>query len=201
MSARRKKSVAAIILAAGDSHRIGSPKALLTIGSQTFLNKLIADYRVLGCQPIIAVAGKHFGAIRDSLTDSDVLLLRNPDPDRGAFSSLQLAVQNLPPACDGFFIHPVDHPAVKLKSLRLLLSAWFGEFQRAMKLSFEGRGGHPILLGKVWIKRIASSPSSSNLRELLRKYEADLRLVPVTDEAILLNVNCPDDLVKISPHE
>ena len=180
---------------------MGSSKALLTIGTQTFLNKLIADYRVLGCRPILAVAGKHFRAIRESLTDSDVLLLRNPDPDRGAFSSLQLAVQNLPPACDGFFIHPVDHPAVNLKSLRHLLSAWFGEPRQAMKPTFEGRGGHPVLLGKDWIKRIASTPNSSNLRELLRRFEADVRLVPVTDEAILLNVNRPDDLEKISPHE
>jgi len=180
---------------------MGSSKALLAIGTQTFLNKIIADYRALDCQSIIAVAGKHFEAIRESLTDSDVLLLRNPDPDRGAFSSLQIAVQSLPPTCDGFFTHPVDHPAVKLKSLRHLLSLWSGESRQAVKPTFKGRGGHPILLGKDWINRIAPAPSSFNLRELLRKFEADVRLVPVTDEAILLNVNRPDDLEKISPHE
>jgi len=180
---------------------MGSPKALLPFGSQTFLNKIISDYRRIGCQRLIAVAGAHLDAIRASLDDSDVLLLHNPDPDRGPFSSLKIAVKSLPPDCRGCFVHPVDHPAVNVKTLRQILTAWNGESQRAVKPTFEGRGGHPILLGQDWIKKIAGAPISSELRSLLRETLAEVRLVPVTDEMILLNVNHPADLEKISPHD
>jgi len=179
---------------------MGWPKALLPLGNHTFLNKIIADYRRLGCQPVIAVAGVHFSAIRDSLADSGVLLLRNPAPDRGPFSSLQIAVKSLPPPCQGVFVHPVDHPAVSSKSLRQILSAWTGEAQQVIKPTFEGRGGHPVLLGQDWIKKIERAPISSNLRLVLRGSSAAVQLVPVTDEMILLNVNHPADLDKISPH-
>ena len=180
---------------------MGSPKALLHLGTQTFLNKIIADYRRLGCQPLSAVAGAHFDAIRASLADSGVLLLHNPDPDRGPFSSLKIAIKSLPPECQGFFVHPVDHPAVNVKTLRQILAAWTGESQQVTKPAFEGRGGHPILLGRDWIKKIAHAPISSDLRSLLRESPAEVRLVPVSDGMILLNVNQPEDLDKISPHD
>ena len=200
LSTRPKRSIAAIILAAGDSIRMGSPKALLPLGNQTFLGKIIADYRRIDCQPVIAVAGAHFDAIRNLLDNSDVLLLHNPDPDRGPFSSLKIAVKSLPPACQGFFVHPVDHPAINIRTLKQIFTAWRGEARQALKPTFEGRGGHPVLLGREWIQNIARAPISDNLRSLLRQSPADLQLVPVADEMILLNVNHPDDLEKLSPH-
>jgi CTP:molybdopterin cytidylyltransferase MocA len=108
---------------------MGSPKALLPYGTQTFLGKISADYRRVGCQPVIAVAGTDIAAIRASLSDSGVVLLRNPDPARGPFSSLKIAIKSLPQECRSFFVHPVDHPAVNLKTLRRITAGCKANFR------------------------------------------------------------------------
>jgi len=83
--------IAAVILAAGASRRMGSPKALLEYQGQTFLNRLI---RVLGevCDPVIAVLGYHAEIIRAQAIGS-VQFVVNPDPDRGQLSSLQTGLE------------------------------------------------------------------------------------------------------------
>ena len=95
--------IAAIILAAGASSRMGSPKALLEYRGETFADRLI---RVLSgvCDPVIVVTGRHHKAIRAGVRGKACFVV-NPDPDRGQLSSLQRALAEVPAECGGDFFY------------------------------------------------------------------------------------------------
>ncbi|MGH9593849.1 MAG: nucleotidyltransferase family protein, partial [Bryobacteraceae bacterium] len=103
--------IAGIILAAGASSRMGTPKALLDYRGETFVGRLM---RVLGavCDPVMVVLGYHAAEI-GARVPANVRVVLNPDPDRGQLSSLQTALAALPVEADGFAFVPVDSPAAE----------------------------------------------------------------------------------------
>jgi len=185
--------VAAIILAAGDSRRMERPKALLPFQNTSFLKKITADYRQIGCSEIIVIAGSRAAQIASELAETDACLVINPHPEQGPFSSLKIGLAALPEKCSGFFIHPVDHPAVKMETLRLMVDSWARNPETIVKPIFDHRGGHPLLLGRNWIARLRSLPPSSNLREWLSRHPESILRLSVPDPGILQNVNEPAD--------
>ena len=89
-------TIAGIILAAGASSRMGSPKALLALDGETFLDRLIAAFEP-HCAPVLVVLGFHAGRTRAGICRSgDVTFVTNPDPDRGMLSSLQCGLAEVP---------------------------------------------------------------------------------------------------------
>jgi len=189
--------VAAIILTAGDSERMDRPKALLPFRGTTFLSRIVQCYQRLACRQIIVVAGEHFAPIGALLRSSRATLIHNPDPDRGPLSSVQLALPVLSRDCAGFFIHPVDHPAVKPVTLRSMLEAWAGDPAMAVKPIYKDCGGHPMLLGRDWIGKLTQLPFTSSLRELLRQNGDKVLRLPVNDPGVLLNINEPADYARL----
>ncbi len=108
--------IGCVLLAAGASRRMGTPKALLDYRGETFLDRLI---RITGavCDPVIVVLGHHAEAIRAGVRGKATFVV-NPEPERGQLSSLQTGVaaflQTVPPADgEGFAFMPMDCPAVE----------------------------------------------------------------------------------------
>ena len=194
----KRENTASIILAAGDSTRMGRPKALLPYQGKTFLNKLVDDFEQIGCQPIVIILGKAAPQIQPQLKGYDVSIEINHHPEKGPLSSLQIGLQCLPPNCPGFFFCPVDHPAVKIKTLKNMLLAWKGSPKNVIRPSFQGRRGHPVLLGRDWIEIVRVLPLSSNMRELLCQRIENVIDLPVSDPGILTNVDTPSDYQQLT---
>ncbi len=186
-------SPAVVISAAGASKRMGRPKALLPFSGRTFVQKIIADYRRLGCSRIIVVVGAQEREIRAALDPDEAEIAVNPHPQRGAFSSLQVGLRALPEDVSGFFHAPVDHPAVRAETLQEMMRIWGGDADKAVRPRYEGRGGHPVLFGGKWIAEILDLPAESNLREMMRRQSSRIIELPVSDAGILINVDTPED--------
>jgi molybdenum cofactor cytidylyltransferase len=181
--------IAAVILAAGASSRMGSPKALLDYSGETFLSRLI---RIMGsvANPVIAVIGYHADAIRNA-THSAATFVTNPDPDRGQLSSLQTGLAALPSGVDGFLFTPVDSPAVREETVQMLRD----RFQRREADTlfviprYRGKRGHPVFAGASLIQEFLALPVTAQAKDIVHRYVPRTEYVDLDDPGILTDID------------
>ena len=180
--------IAGIILAAGASSRMGSPKALLEYRGETFIQRLV---RVLSavCDPVIVVLGYHADALHSAVPDATIVV--NPAPERGQLSSLQTGLSALPSAAEGFLFTPVDSPAVKIATVERLAS----EFQRRDPATlfviprFEGKRGHPVFAARTIANELSALPLTAQARQVIHAHVSDTLYIDVDDPGILTDID------------
>jgi molybdenum cofactor cytidylyltransferase len=180
--------IGAVILAAGASRRMGSPKALLTYRGETFLNRLIRVYSEV-CDPVVVVTGYHAHQIRESA--GPARMVQNPDPERGQLSSLQTGLQALPAELEGFLFTPVDSPAVDESTVRLLIAAFRARAAETMFVipRFEGKRGHPVLAAPELIREFLDLPLTAQAKDIVHQYVPRTQYVDVNDPGILADID------------
>lgn len=180
--------IAGIILAAGASSRMGSPKALLEYRGETFIQRLV---RVLAavCDPLIVVLGYHSDALRPAI--SNAIIVVNPAPERGQLSSLQTGLAALPPAADGFLFTPVDSPAVEASTVERLAAA-FRRRDPAMQLvipRYQGKRGHPVFVTRAIANELSALPLTAQARDVIHAHLPDTLYIDVDDPGILTDID------------
>src|SRR5262245_44507289 len=113
--------ITGLILAAGESSRIGTPKALLKINSETFAERIANVLISVGIQNIILVAGAHYEQIRKNAEGLTVVF--NAQYSFGQFSSLQTGLRKIPSETEFVIVWPVDLPLVQKETIATLLKA------------------------------------------------------------------------------
>jgi molybdenum cofactor cytidylyltransferase len=187
--------IAGIILAAGASSRMGSPKALLEYRGETFLDRLIRVFSGC-CDPVIVVAGIHADSIRQRMDhvghmDRRARLAINPDPDRGQLSSLQVALAQVPGDGAGFLFTPVDCPTVEEKTVAMLVDQLRKHDAPFVIPRYHGKRGHPVCARRSVIAEFLSLPPTAETRAIVNRHEERIRYVDVDDAGVLADV---DDL-------
>jgi molybdenum cofactor cytidylyltransferase len=182
--------IAGIILAAGASSRMGSPKALLDYRGETFLDRLI---RVLGgvCDPVIVALGYHADEIR-AAAHGHARFVVNPDPSRGQLSSLQTALAEVPGDAEGFLFMPVDCPAVEPETVRLLVEALKAVEAPLVIPRYEGRRGHPVCARRELIPEFLALPPERQAREVVRRYADRTHYLDTLDAGVLSDIDDKD---------
>src|SRR5690242_19865570 len=115
-------SIAAIILAAGASSRMGSPKALVELDGATYLTRIVNTARAAGAGSIVVVIGPPDAEKIKARLPTGVGTAWNHDPSRGMITSVQAAIQNLPTQTTAMLIWPVDHPLVRQETARAVMT-------------------------------------------------------------------------------
>jgi molybdenum cofactor cytidylyltransferase len=185
--------VHAVILAAGDSSRMGRAKALLPFRQSNFVGEALSVFSEVKIDTISVVAGKHYNSLRGFLAKKEVNLLHNPDPARGQLSSLQIALkQPFAASSDVIVMWLIDHPGVQPETLKTLLKA-FSSNCDFLKPRFKGRGGHPLLINARMIARILDLPLENGLKPLLRNPDIIVCNQIVTDPAVLQDIDTKED--------
>ena len=184
--------IAGLILAAGASSRMGTPKALLDYRGETFVGRLV---RVLGtsCSPVIVVLGYHADAIRKQVP-ATATIATNPDPSRGQLSSLQTGLAALPADADGFAFIPVDSPAVAEETVAKLARTFE---QRKPETLFviprqSGKRGHPVLATRSIAAEFLALPPTAEAREVVHAHVDRTEYVDVDDSGIFTDVDDPE---------
>ncbi|HEY8091608.1 MAG TPA: NTP transferase domain-containing protein [Polyangiaceae bacterium] len=177
-----------IVLAAGQSSRLGEPKGLVVVEGRTWIDRQL---EALGGRRAVLVLGHDRDRYLPVILalGRPVDLVTNPDPDRGPFSSLQEGLAAVD-AGSAAFVLPVDVPAPG-KAVWEALEASLGAAEAAVPVH-EGKGGHPVLLGPALVARLLTRPASSRLDEELRALPLVAR-VPVDDPRVGLNLNTASD--------
>ena len=184
--------IAGIILAAGASSRMGTPKALLDYRGETFVGRLV---RVLQtkCHPVIVVLGYQADAILPKVPHAARIVV-NPDPGRGQLSSLQTALEAFPAEASGFAFIPVDSPAVSEKTVALLADAFEGREPSTLFVipRQNGKRGHPVFATRVIAAELLALPVTAEARDVVHAHVNRTRYVDVEDEGIFADVDDPE---------
>ena len=193
-----------LILAAGDSTRMGRDKALLpwpaSNGTQTFLSAAIELFLPY-VDVVLVVAGKNEAALAPVIYANGASLVVNPDPDQGQFSSLRVGLQEVRNrGRDSAMITLVDRPPVRRETIETLQSA----FERATAKrkwavipEYEGKHGHPILIGNELLEAFLEAPDNSNAREVQRAHQSEIEYLPVDDPNVALNIDTPEQYASL----
>src|SRR5712671_1636503 len=205
----RAPSFAGVILAAGESSRMGTDKALLpwpasaagqSPSGHTFLSAAIHSFS-LSTDFVVVVAGTNESALAPIAYANGASIVINPDPSRGQFSSLQVGLREvLNRGRDAAIITLVDRPPASIATVQSLREAFesAGNEVWAVVPEFSGKHGHPFLVGREMIEAFLDAPPTSTARDIEHQHQDRIRYVPVDDPNVTLNVNTPDDYAKLS---
>ncbi len=193
-----------LILAAGQSSRMGTDKALLpwppsAPGTTTPSAQTLLSAAILALQPftraVIVVAGKNSDCIAPIIDACGAISVHNPDPERGQFSSLQIGLgEILASGCDTAMITPVDCPPLAPSSLALLSASFERTLARGLWAAVpenNGEHGHPLLVNREMIDAFLAAPVTSNAREVLHAQAHRIEYVSVPDTLAKAGLNTP----------
>jgi molybdenum cofactor cytidylyltransferase len=181
-------TVAGIILSAGESRRMGSPKALLELEGETFLDRLTRLFGAV-CDPVIVVLGHGPEAVRAGVRHPErARFVQNPDYALGMFSSLQCGLRAVPAEAAGVLMTPVDHPAVEAGTIAALLAE--GNALIAVPV-FKGHRGHPLYFRRELIAEFLALPPGSRARVVMERHASDIRYVETADPGIHSDIDDP----------
>ncbi len=183
---------AAVILAAGQSSRLGAFKPLVELEGETLLARAARLFREAGVEEVLAVAGHRAPEVREEARRLGLAWVVNPDHARGMFGSVQAGVRGLGSGIAAFFVLPVDLPLVRPHTLRLLREARDGSPGDVLHPVFEGRRGHPPLIPAGLAPRILAHDGQGGLAGVLAGLPG--RDVPVADRNIRFDIDTPEDL-------
>jgi len=187
--------LAAVILSAGASRRMGRPKALLPFRESTFLEHLIQVTRHprIGVTRIVLGAGAEKIAATAGIDPSTVVL--NPNWEQGQLSSIQAGVRSLEGmGTDGMMLCPVDHPLVSARMVNDLIDRFYAEKRAIVLPTYKGRRGHPAIFARQLYAELLGAPAETGARAVVWAHAADVFEVPTDEEGVVLNINDPDML-------
>jgi len=209
----RAPSLCAVILAAGDSTRMGRDKALLPwppvpsgeLFRQTFLSAAIAALGPFN-DMVLVVGGNNAENIAPVAYSNGAFLVRNPAPERGQFSSLQAGLQEvLNRGRDAAMITLVDRPPADHATLRNLRDAFIASVaggRWAVVPEFQGKHGHPIIVGREMIEVFLKATSTTTTaRDIEHLHQSRIVYLPVDDPFVAMNVDTPEDYAALSAQQ
>jgi CTP:molybdopterin cytidylyltransferase MocA len=181
--------IAGIILSAGASRRMGTPKALLPLDGETFLDRLIRLFSEVGIMPIV-VLGHQADQIRSGIQrGAEPTFVMNPDPERGMLSSLQCGLEAVPPDAEAVMFTPVDHPNLERSTLEKLIGHFEAERAPVTIPAFHGEHGHPVLIARPLIGELLALPTSAQASDVIHRYRSQTAYIEVDDAAVTTDID------------
>lgn len=184
---------AAILLAAGQSRRMGAFKPLLPFGDGTVIETCIDNLRAGGVREIVVVLGHRSEEIRDRLATHNVRFAINSDPTSEMGVSIGRGVEQISQAAEAVFIALVDQPAISPEVITFLIE----ERQRTGALliipQHGERGGHPVLVDLSFRQELSMLDPQRGLRGLFETHATSVIRVPVASPYVVRDMDTWDD--------
>jgi molybdenum cofactor cytidylyltransferase len=188
------EGIAAIVLAAGRSKRMGAFKPLLPFGNRTVIESCIEHLRGGGVETVIVVIGQGSDAksLQKHLKDAQVTVVVNPDANSEMSDSIRCGVSQLPQQTKALLITPADHPAVPCFVIAELINAW-RQGAPLVVPTFNERGGHPVVVDISFRDQLLNLDPQYGLKGLFRSHPGIARRLAVNSNYIARDMDTWDD--------
>jgi molybdenum cofactor cytidylyltransferase len=183
----------AILLAAGESRRMGRPKALLPYQRDTFLGHIVSVLKTSAVDGITVVLGAHAEVIRSSVDLQGINIVINRDYSQGQLSSLIAALQDLPEDTDAVLLCLVDNPFLTNEIVSMIITQYLESRSSIIVPVFEGKRGHPTLFSKRVFPDLMNTPLDQGARSVLHSRRDEVLELAVPDSGILIRIDTPED--------
>lgn len=186
------REVAAIILAAGRSERMGAFKPLLPFGPTTVIESCINYLRDASIETIVVVAGHKAAELKSALNNRQVDVVVNPIPHSQMNSSIACGIGSVPPDARALLIALADHPAVPPEVVMDLVARWKGG-ELILKPTWNGKGGHPVLVDLQFRHELANLDDKEGLKGFFQTHQHLVTRLPVSSPYVARDMDTWDD--------
>ena len=173
---------------------MGAFKPLLPFGNKTVIECCIDYLHEGGVDKIVVVVGHRADEIRQKI--SGVTFAVNPDPDSAMGASIAVGVTVLPETTQATLIALVDHPAIPATVVSTLLDSWESG-SRLVIPTWQGSGGHPVLVDLSFRAELSNLPAEGGLRALFEAHANEVKRVPVDSPFIARDMDTWDDYLTL----
>jgi molybdenum cofactor cytidylyltransferase len=185
--------LAAVVLSAGESSRMGRPKALLPVGQTFFLDRIVTALRATKVGGIFVVLGHNAAALKEKIKHLPVTILVNPDYSQGQLSSLQSALRALEKEpIDGIVLHLVDHPFIDSALVDRMVDAFYASKKPIVVPVCRGRRGHPVIFSRDLFAELLAAPLDQGAKSVVRAHAAETLEIETDDEGITCDIDTPE---------
>jgi len=193
-----KPTVAAIILAAGRSTRMGANKLLADVGGAPMVRVVAQAVLASAARPVLVVTGHQADEVRAALAGLEVKCVANPDFAQGLATSLKAGLRAVPSDADGVLVVLGDMPRVTSEHLDRLSAAFAASGGSAVVVpTHEGRRGNPVLWPRALFAGMLALDGDAGARRLLASHADRVREVDLATDAIFLDVDTPEALADL----
>jgi CTP:molybdopterin cytidylyltransferase MocA len=185
--------IAAVVLSAGKSERMGSPKALLRFGGRTFLGRILDAIGQSRIAETVVVVGHHRDAIQAAAPSLSIVY--NPNYEQGMSTSVQAGLRALPAGVTGAAVFLVDHPLIDSTTIDALIEKL--QPGHIVLPVHNGRRGHPVVFAADLFEEILQLSPAQGLNTVVRRDSRRIIEAPVKASGILVDIDTPDQFAKL----
>ena len=189
--------IAGIVLAAGQSRRMGRPKALLPLRGATLLEHAVRALAGGGCRPVVVVTGPDTDDVARRIGDEarrlGARVAVNPAADSEQVDSLRIGLASLEEAATAAVVLPVDVPGADADAVRLVVDAFRERGAPVVRAVHEGRHGHPVLFARPLFAAFSTGTLPEGARTVIHAHADRVEEVEAGGAGVLHDVDTPAD--------
>jgi molybdenum cofactor cytidylyltransferase len=192
--------IIAVILSAGESSRMGRPKALLPIDGVRFIEKIVTALKSTRVNEIVTVLGHNADEMQQKISDLPVTIVVNPDYKQGQLSSLIAAIRNIESGekhrVDAILVHLVDHPYINADLVNVMIDRFYETKKLIVVPRHQGRRGHPVIFSRALFPELLAAPVDQGAKTVVHAHRDQTLEVDTDDAGVTVDIDTPEEYRK-----
>jgi CTP:molybdopterin cytidylyltransferase MocA len=193
--------IPAVVLAAGKSTRMGRTKALLPLGDETFVSRIVHTFRAAGVEDVVVVVGHDADLVARALRAMDPAprVILNPDYESGQLSSILAGLRAVDrPGVAAMLMTLVDVPLVTAETVRAVLMRYRSTSAPVVRPVNGDRHGHPVLVDRRLFGQLRGADSAGGVKPIVRANASAAGDVEVLDDGAFTDIDTPEEYAAVA---
>lgn len=194
----RSVMISGVLLAAGESRRMGRFKQLLPLAGKTFVEHCVDNLLASEVDEVIVVTGHRDREVQDALRNRPVRFAFNPDYGSGMSSSIKCGLEAIGEGVRAMLVALADQPLINSRVINQVVEKYRKDGPLIVVPTYDGRNGHPVIFDLKLREEILRLDPAVGLRQVVHAHEDATARVEVASEAVLMDCDLPEDYERVS---